>query len=463
MNTRWRPLELTPVDVRRDPSQAIFDFLFKWHRTVLSVAGFVTILATALAYLIPQSFEAKTAVLVERNRAPVMRTDYSPGVEMAEAMNTARAIASARSVMALTVDTLGLAQRKRSGVLGRTLAAVPVWLGLWPRVDARDAWIQELMKNMDIRPTVSSNILNIAFSNDDPELAAAVVNTVAAKYIELHTQVYSTRGLADFYKKQAEEAEGKYRQLRDQLLAFKAEANYAAAEVMKAESAKELSTLRTQLLTSKAEISRLLQRYDERHAEVGLQRKSIAATEEQIRDIETRLQVLERDAATNADLEMLVDAQRRAFLDYSQRHREAALNQRADQEAVNVRIIEEAAVPVRPKLSRIWIILIGCFAGLLLGLSAALAREYLDARCSTPEQVETALGLPVIGWLDQLPADRIHEMLGVGQSPPQGTAWQKRSRTDRVRRFVGDWLKRASALRARGTLPGAELHSRKDK
>lgn len=449
MNTRWRPLGLTPVDVNRNPSQAIFEFLFKWHRTILSIFGLVAILATILAYVIPQTYEAKTAVLVERNRAPVMRTDYSPGVEMAEAMNTARAIASARSVMALTVDSLGLAQRSRSGMVGRTLAAVPVWLGLWPRIDAREAWIQSLITTIDIRPTVSSNILNIAFAHEDPELAAAVVNTVAAKYIELHIQVYSTRGLADFYKKHAEEAELKYKELRDQLLAFKAEANFAAADVMKSESAKELSTLRTQLLTSHAELSRLLQRYDQRHVEVSLQHRAIAATEAQIRDIEARLQALERDAATNADLEMLVDAQRKAFLDYRQRHREAALNQRVDQEAVNVHIVEEAAVPARPKLARLWIILIGCFAGLLLGLAAAFAREFLDARCSTPEQVEAALGLPVIGWLDQLPEGRMHSILAEGQSP-QANHWLKPSATSRLRGAVFDWLKRSPEGGIRG-------------
>jgi uncharacterized protein involved in exopolysaccharide biosynthesis len=384
------------VDARPNPGRAVFEFLFKWHGTILVVAGIVAILAAMLAYLLPQSFEAQTALLVERNRVPIMRSDYSPGVEMAEAMNTARAIASARSVMAATVDALGLAQRSQPNTLAqrsrKALGEILIWLGLWPRLDAREAWIEDLVRTIEIWPTVSSNILNIRFSHEDAKLAAAVVNTVAAKYIELHIQIYSTRGLAEFYKKHAEDAELKYKQLEDQLLAFKAEANFAAADVMKSELAREVSSLRTELLTSHAELARLLKRYEPQHVEVGLQRTSIAATEARIRDIEARLQGLERDTAINADLEMLLDDQRKALLDYKQKYREASLDQRADQEVVNVHVIEDAVVPIRPKFARLSIILIGCFAGLAIGFAVAFAREYLDERCTTTEQVEAALG-----------------------------------------------------------------------
>lgn len=64
----------------------------------------------------------------------------------------------------------------------------------------------------------------------------------------------------------------------------------------------------------------------------------------------------------------------------------------------NIRVVEPAIVPHRPLYPRTRLIMIiSLIAGLGLGVGAAFVVEYLDDRVRSPEDVERALGVPVLG------------------------------------------------------------------
>jgi capsular exopolysaccharide synthesis family protein len=68
-----------------------------------------------------------------------------------------------------------------------------------------------------------------------------------------------------------------------------------------------------------------------------------------------------------------------------------------------VRLIDAASRPRAPVGSKRSLILaFACCVGLALGLSGALVREYLDTSVQTQMDVQTATGLPIIGWIPHI-------------------------------------------------------------
>ena len=415
------PLDATGPGVS---TRSITRFLMRWRGTLIATFALVVMLATALIYALPQVYLAEATILVERNRAPIMRADLSPGLEMAEVMNTERAIASSRTVVETVVDALNLVDRpvpdtpfsRMRDAVGRTLVS----LGLWPEMSPRDAWILKVERAATIKPVVNSNILSIAIGLDDPRLSAEVANAISREYIAERVRIYSTEGLSDFYKQQADLAEASYREQFDELLEFKAANGILASSTAKTDLVAELGLLRAQLLANQNEMLGKRQRYGPDHPEVTLLAETTADVKARIEQTEADLQTVERNEALVANLEMLVDEDRRTFIGYDQKYFEARMDERAGKDVVNVRVVDEAAPPARPTMARLLVIVGAALAGVLVALGVAALREYLDARASDPDAVERALGIAVIGGLERMPRGSLRRLVAAGASPGAG-------------------------------------------
>jgi uncharacterized protein involved in exopolysaccharide biosynthesis len=321
-------------------------------------------------------------------------------------MNTARGIAGSRTVMTAVVDSLKLPERpQKQSLLSRIqrgASRVLVAFGLLPEVDARDEWVLSLMKLVTVKPIVNSNIMAISISLDDPKLATEIVNEISVQYVKQHLKIYSTRGLADFYRDRMTSADADYKATREKVLEFKAGASLFALSASREEYTRELGTLRSQLLTATNDLSRLLRRYDQQHPEVTVTKDVISAVEARIADTESKLKKLERDEAALADLEMVLETKRKTYLDYINKYGEAAISEQADQDVVNVRLIEEASVPPQPWMPRLYLLVAAAVLSALLAIAAAFIRGFFDSRPTSSDEVERILRTPVVGWVEDL-------------------------------------------------------------
>jgi succinoglycan biosynthesis transport protein ExoP len=122
----------------------------------------------------------------------------------------------------------------------------------------------------------------------------------------------------------------------------------------------------------------------------------------QIESITTRLAERSREQSTYQDLVreyQIEDENYRAYLQAVQQARIADdLNK---SQSTTVAVYDPphmySSAPTRPKTALI--LAGGLFLGLLLGFSGAFLRESLDERLNTPRQVNTLLGLPLLGTM----------------------------------------------------------------
>lgn len=76
----------------------------------------------------------------------------------------------------------------------------------------------------------------------------------------------------------------------------------------------------------------------------------------------------------------------------------------------NMRVVDEAPLPLMPVKPKIPVVLVlGILAGLGVGLSLAFFVNYLDDSIKSQDDIETWLGLPFLGYVPNIKAGNLHE------------------------------------------------------
>ncbi len=385
---------------RRD----LLEFCFKRKNTILGWWLFITLLTGVLVYVYPQGYLAQSAVLVERTKSPMLTPGNFTAPDMAEAMNTEAQIVRSRPVAEVVVDQLGLdapaaqdappesAWEAFGSAISRSLVA----FGLQDQVSAREAWIETLMLQVSVEPIVDSNVLTVRYSSPDPELAAGIVNAVTDAYIAQRRSLYSTRGASGYFRGRMEKAGEELEKLREALADFKTRYAVSALADSKAQLVREISGIRDRITTLRAQRADLKSRFAASHPRVVVATNNIAAAERGKDARVTELRELESKQSTIDDLKVLIASQEQVFLDLKARFEQERAREAAPDNLVNTQVIEYAAVPARPRFSRLFFLKLALVGGLLLAFFIALLREYFDHRVTSPEVAERALGVPVL-------------------------------------------------------------------
>jgi succinoglycan biosynthesis transport protein ExoP len=133
------------------------------------------------------------------------------------------------------------------------------------------------------------------------------------------------------------------------------------------------------------------------------------AQERELRNIidaqQAEMRTLSGKAFTLAKLEREVESNRQLYESFVARFKEAEIAH--DYDVSNVRVIDEAKIPTAPfKPDRQRMVFISVLIGLLFGAFLAVIRSRLDDTVKVREDVETRLGLPLLGILQRVKAGR---------------------------------------------------------
>lgn len=99
------------------------------------------------------------------------------------------------------------------------------------------------------------------------------------------------------------------------------------------------------------------------------------------------------------------DIHMRTYQEMQERLELARITQRLGQsdEGTKFKIIEPARLPLAPVFPNLWLFFFGSLAvGLIVGTTAAFGIEYLDNAFQSPEEVQAALSLPVLGSISTI-------------------------------------------------------------
>jgi uncharacterized protein involved in exopolysaccharide biosynthesis len=379
----------------------ILTFFFKWKWTLVATFLVVVAVTTILVYLFPQTYIATTTVLVERNKAPSMRTEPYFGLEMTEVMNTEMAIVHSRTVMEAVVDRLHLdtpsLHRSALSQAIHRLKARLAGLGLINQGSEREGWIHGLVRRVRTKAKVNANIFTIRYGSDNPELAAKIVNAVTDAYLAHHLRIYSVGSTIEFYRKQVERAQAGLDRGRSALEAFKEQHALSATTARKNGLVEEMGQLREEEAGVEAKLAEVLSHYAPSHPKARLQQERLVSIYARLNELRNKLEDLERNQVRAEEMAMVVRSQEETYLSYLKKLEEAKSGNAENVSMANIRVIDYAVSPEKPRFPRILFILASVVAGTLRAVLIARGRESFDHRVLTPEAAEAALGVSVVG------------------------------------------------------------------
>lgn len=149
----------------------------RW-RVALFVPLVAILAALAVSLMLPKKYTAQTAILVD-----VRSPDPVAGVAVSGMV--------APSYMATQVDIIAgdrVAQRVVKALrMDESPVAKEQWISATQGRGTMDAWLVEsLQKNLDVRPSRESNVINITFIGNTAESAAQIANAFAQAYLDVN-------------------------------------------------------------------------------------------------------------------------------------------------------------------------------------------------------------------------------------------------------------------------------------
>ena len=214
-----------------------------------------------------------------------------------------------------------------------------------------------------------------------------------------------------------EDAGKELEKLRSRLVDYKQTGSISAVADRRSGLVRELQAARETLNEARRAREKLLTRYEPGHVSVTLEDKRVAALAATETQIQKQLEALERQQSGIEALTVRLRSQEDIFLELKRNYEQARLKAASNADTINVRLVEYAAVPAKPKYPVLLFVLLSMPLGLMLSISVALLREYMDHRVSDPDTAESALGVPCIGSVPWLGFWSAHKP-GQGRNPP---------------------------------------------
>lgn len=164
--------------------------LFALFATVASVVG--------ISLLIPKQYTATAAVVIDLKSPDMVSGLILQGMLAPAYMTTQVDIINSDRVAKGAAKLLGVDTNARA----LTGASAGVFTGLE---------VRKLQRGLDVKPARESNLININFTGDDPDFAAAAANAFAHSYIDVNVDLRVTpaRQNATFFAEQAKAARDK--------------------------------------------------------------------------------------------------------------------------------------------------------------------------------------------------------------------------------------------------------------
>jgi uncharacterized protein involved in exopolysaccharide biosynthesis len=258
---RRRSEAMLPSPTMRD----VMAVLFRQRRRAM--ACFVGVLAlTALYWVVTPAYEAQMTILLRRERVdPAVTAEAKEPVQLArvevseEDLNSEVALLQDESLLRKVVEANGL---ERRGLLSR------MGLGADDQAHRIARGVKTLSQRVRVEPVRKTNLITVRYDAGDPARAAAVLNSLANLYVEMHAEVHRPSGQFPFFAQQSAESRERLAVAENKLMEFtqnegvvagaverdaalqrasELESGYRQTRVARAETERRIAALKTTL------------------------------------------------------------------------------------------------------------------------------------------------------------------------------------------------------------------------
>ncbi|MGB7494547.1 MAG: Wzz/FepE/Etk N-terminal domain-containing protein [Candidatus Acidiferrum sp.] len=196
------------------------------HRRLVAGSFLAIVLGAIVATLVlPKQYQAEMKILVKRELEPTLTSDKTTVID-------SRSEVSEEQVQS-EVELL-----RSHDLLENVVKAC----GLVPALNGKDdreqsvslaRAVRNLERKLQVEPLKKTDLINITYQSQDPELAARVLNTLSSLYLEKHLAVHRLPGAFDFFQKETERYRNELSANEEHLVSFDSEAGLVSPEIEK--------------------------------------------------------------------------------------------------------------------------------------------------------------------------------------------------------------------------------------
>lgn len=227
--------------------------LFRHRRLVaLSFLG-IFLGSIVAAFVLPKQYQAEMKILVKRERVdPTLTSDKTTVIDSRsevseEQVQSEVELLRSRDLLENVVKACGLApsangqnDREQSVSLARA--------------------VRNLEKKLQVEPLKKTNLINVTYQSQDPELAARVLNTLSSLYLEKHLAVHRLPGAFDFFQKQTERYRNELTTNEEHLVRFNSDTGLVSPGLEKEIALRKQSEFDAALRETRTDIAETSQR-----------------------------------------------------------------------------------------------------------------------------------------------------------------------------------------------------------
>lgn len=185
-------LSIIQKNMTTDIEINILDYWLVIRRNRLHILGFCivfTVLAALIIFILPSIYQSESTILIESKDAKVVSIEeiYDIGSAKSEYYNTQFEVLKSQQLAEKVIEKLKLV---KNPLVNKPEDEDALWhLGLFKQEIKTDAAVLEKTKdwfsrNLEVKPIRNTQLVKISFDSHDPELSAAIIDTLGIVFIE---------------------------------------------------------------------------------------------------------------------------------------------------------------------------------------------------------------------------------------------------------------------------------------
>lgn len=393
------------------------NILHYWHLVrsrlwaLIALAIVVTVLAGVLVNAMTPVYKATATMLLEPEQAKAVSMEDMFAVNSRDVtyFNTQAAIIYSRSMLEKVIDELDMA---RAPALTQKDTSKFAWLKSILKMDRKipsekekhQQLLSGIRKNIEVKNLSKTKLMELSYESSSPEMAANVANTLAEVYMRdgLEARVEMMHQATAWMSERADALRKKLNLSENRLQAFiEREGLVNMGEGVASLTSQELTALTERSLTARARVSELNQRYGSKHPKLIAARSELARAEAAMHRGKSKIRALGRKDVQLKALQHEVKSTRQLYETFLNRLKET--DQSSTLKTATARMIDPAIVPLVPIKPKKKLIVSTAFVlSLVAGIGLIFLLDLLDSTIRSIEQVESKLGMPVLGLLPLL-------------------------------------------------------------